>query len=180
MVRKSITGCRRVSIQHYRATPKILSRFVIGATRESAKARRYLLIAQASDLSRIPYERPAYGNFSVEVNGSRVLLFNKNPVQQTRLNNLDCLLKLTSRWSVEYKSQTDNYLRQLAGQVRRQKIKPTTEDVLEAIQEWLEGIEAEKTKMPHSIIRRVVLRRVSDTESPDFYAWLQHAEDAQQ
>ncbi len=127
-----------------------------------------------------PYERPAHENFSVQVNSSHVSLVNGDPVQQTRLENLDKLLKLTSRWAEEYKSQTNNYLRQLAGKVRRKKIKPTTEDVLEAIQEWLEDIEAEKTKMPHSIIRRVVLGRASDTASPDFDGWLQHATDVLQ
>lgn len=48
-------------------------------------------------------------------------------------------------------------------------------DVL--INEWLAEIAAENTRMPHSIIRRVVLEHVNATDSPDFDGWLQHAQD---
>ncbi|MCI0560599.1 MAG: HNH endonuclease, partial [Nitrososphaera sp.] len=71
-----------------------------------------------------PYERPAHGNFSVRVNGSRVSLMNGAPVQQKRLDNFDGLVKLTPRWSEEYKSQTASYLKQLRDKVRRKRIKP--------------------------------------------------------
>ncbi len=125
-----------------------------------------------------PYERPAHTNLSVKVTGSQISLVNADPRQQSRLNNLDSLLKLTPRWSEEYKLQAANYLRQFAGKVRRERTKPTPDEVLDAISEWLEEITAEGTRMPHSIIRRVVLKQVNTAESPNFHAWLQHAEDA--
>lgn len=125
-----------------------------------------------------PYERPAHGNFTLSVNGSRVSLTNVDPVQQSRLNNFDQLVKLTQRWWEEYRSQKRNYLNQLKGRIQKGKSKPTAEDVLETVQSWLEDIAAERTLMPHSIIRRVVLARVNTTESPDFEGWLKHAEDA--
>lgn len=125
-----------------------------------------------------PYERPAHGNFSVTSNGSQIALVNVDLGQQARLHNLDRLLKLTLRWSEEYKRQAGNYLRQLASKVRRNRLKPTPNVVLDAISEWLAEIAAEGTRMPHSIIRRVVLEQVNTAESPNFSAWLQHAEDA--
>jgi hypothetical protein len=97
-----------------------------------------------------PSERPAHANFSVKVTGSQVSLINADPGQQARLNNLDCLLKLTPRWSEEYKSQAYRYLKQLADKVRRKRIKPTPDEVLDAIGEWLAEIAAEGTRMPHS------------------------------
>lgn len=124
-----------------------------------------------------PYERPAYGNFSVEMTSSRISLVNTDAGQQARLKNLDDLLKLTPRWSEEYKRWAANYLKQLADKVRRKRMKPTPDEVLDAISEWLAEITAEGTRMPHSIIRRVVLERVHTAESPDFHAWLQHAKD---
>ena len=125
-----------------------------------------------------PYERPAHGNFSVRVNGSRVSLMNGDPVQQKRLDNFDELVKLTPRWSEEYKSQTASYLKQLRDKVRRKRIKPAPDGVLDAISEWLTEITAEGTRMPHSIIRRTVLEQVNTVESPNFHAWLKEAEEA--
>jgi hypothetical protein len=125
-----------------------------------------------------PYERPAHAHFSVKVTEAQVSLVNADPDQQTRLNNLDSLLKLTPRWAQEYRLQSTNYLNQLADKVRRKRIKPTSDEVLDAVNEWLAEIEAEGSRMPHSIIRRVVLERVNTVESSDFSAWLQHAEDA--
>jgi len=112
------------------------------------------------------------------VTGSQISLVNADPGEQSRLNNLDSLLKLTPRWSDEYKSQAAHYLRQLFHKVRKNKIKPTPNEVLDTISEWLDELTAEETRIPHSIIRRVVLERVNTTESPGFSAWLQHAEDA--
>lgn len=126
----------------------------------------------------VGYERPAHGNFSVRVNGSRVSLMNGDPVQQKRLDNFDGLVKLTRRWSEEYQSQAAHYLKQLADKVRRKRIKPTPKEILDEINEWLAEIAAEDTQMPHSIIRRVVLEQVNTSGSPDFRAWLQHAEDS--
>jgi hypothetical protein len=80
-------------------------------------------------------------------------------------------------YTSEYKRQAAHYLKQLADKVRRKRIKPTPEEVLDAISEWLAEIAAERTQMPHSIIRRVVLERVSTVGSPDFQAWLEHAEE---
>jgi hypothetical protein len=125
-----------------------------------------------------PYERPAHANFSVKVNDAQVSLVNADPDQQKRLNNLDDLLKLAPRWAEEYRLQASNYLKQLADKVRRKRIMPTSNEVLDAINEWLAEIEAEGTKMPYSIIRRTVLGQVNTMESPDFHAWLQHAEEA--
>ena len=71
-----------------------------------------------------------------------------------------------------------NYLKQLADKVRRKRIKPTSDEVLDAVNKWLAEIAAEDFRMPHSIIRRVVHERVNTVESADFGAWLQHAEDA--
>jgi len=124
-----------------------------------------------------PYERPAHANLTVNVTGSQVSLVNADPDQQTRLNNLDSLLKLTPRWSEEYKRQASHYLRQLYHKVRKNKIKPTPNELLHTISEWLDEITAEETRMAHSIIRRIVLEQVNTEESPDFSAWLQHAED---
>ncbi len=70
------------------------------------------------------------------------------------------------------------YQKQLADKVRRKRIKPTSDEVLDAICEWLKEIAAESTRMPHSIMRRVVLEQVNTVGSPDFHAWLQHAEDS--
>lgn len=125
-----------------------------------------------------PYERAAHGNFTVTVDGTHISLTNCDSVQQTRLDNFDRLVKLTQRWWEEYKSQADRYLKQLADKVRRKRIKPTTDEVLDIISEWLAEIVAENTKMPHSIIRRVVLERVRTADSPDFDSWLQHAQEA--
>ena len=124
-----------------------------------------------------PYERPAHANLTVNVTGSQVSLVNADQEQQTPLNNLDSLLKLTPRWSEEYKRQASHYLRQLYHKVRKNKIKPTTNELLHTISEWLDEITAEETRMAHSIIRRVVLEQVNTEESPDFSAWLQRAED---
>jgi hypothetical protein len=125
-----------------------------------------------------PYERAAHGNFTIVVDGAHVSLTNSDLVQQNRLNNFDQLIKLTQRWWEEYRSQKNNYLSQLRGRIRKGRSKPTAEDVLETVQSWLEDIAAERTLMPHSIMRRVVLERVQTTESPDFDGWLKHAEDA--
>jgi hypothetical protein len=125
-----------------------------------------------------PYERPSHGYLSVKMTGSQVFLVNAEPGQQAHLNNLDSLLKLTSRWSEEHKNQAAHYLRQLVHKVRKNKIKPTPNEVLHAIGEWLDEITAEETRMPHSIIRRVVLEQVTTAGPPDFLAWRQHAEDA--
>ena len=122
--------------------------------------------------------RAAYGNFEVTVNGTRVSLANVDPVQQNRLNNFDQLVKLTQRWWEEYKSQKTSYLKKLADKARRRRIQPTAKDILDTIEEWLKEIAAENTRMPHSIMRRVVLERVQTTESPDFDGWLKHAEEA--
>lgn len=104
-------------------------------------------------------------------------MINEDLGQQARLNNLDSLLKLTPRWSEEYKRQANCYLKQLADKVRKKRIKPIPDEVLDAISEWLEEITAEETQMPHLIIRRAVLEQLNNVESPDFRAWLQHAED---
>lgn len=125
-----------------------------------------------------PYERAAHGNFTVTVNSSRVALTNVDTIQQTRLDNFDRLVKLTQRWWGEYKRQADRYLKQLADKVRRKRINPTTDEVLDTISEWLAEIAAENTKMPHSIVRRVVLERVLTADTPDFDGWLKHAEEA--
>jgi hypothetical protein len=125
-----------------------------------------------------PYERPAHTHFSVKLTGAQVSLVNADPDQQTRLNNLDGLLKLTPRWTEEYRLQATNYLKQLADKVRRKRIKPTSLEVLETVNEWLAEIEAEGTRMPHSIIRRTVLAQVNTSESPNFHAWLKEAEEA--
>jgi hypothetical protein len=125
-----------------------------------------------------PYERPAHAHFSVKVTSAQVSLVNTDPDQQARLNNLDGLLKLTPRWTEEYRLQATNYLKQLADKVRRKRIKPTSREVLDAVNEWLAEIEAEGTKMPHSIIRRTVLAQVNTSESPNFRAWLNEAEEA--
>ncbi len=124
-----------------------------------------------------PYERPAHGNFSVRVNEPHVSLTNDDPVQQTRLNNFDQLVKLTRRWWEEYRRQKQNYLSQLAGRVRKRMLKPTNEEVLKTVKDWLEDL-AEERHMPHSVIRRVVLERAKNEEAPDFHTWLEHAEDA--
>ena len=83
-----------------------------------------------------------------------------------------------TRWDCSKSPLSSNYLRQLAHKVRRERIKPTSDEVLNAISEWVEEITAEGTRMPHSIIRRVVLERVNTVGSPDFHAWLQRGEDA--
>jgi len=111
------------------------------------------------------------------ITASANVTVNADPGQQARLNNLDSLLKLTPRWSEEYKRQASHYLRQLYHKVRKNKIKPTTNELLHTISEWLDEITAEETRMAHSIIRRVVLEQVNTEESPDFSAWLQRAED---
>jgi hypothetical protein len=111
------------------------------------------------------------------VTDSQLSLINSDPDQQARLDNLDGLRKLTPRWAQEYRLQANNYLKQLADKVRRKRIKPTSDEVLDAVNEWLEEIVAEDTRMPHSIIRRVVLERVNTVDSSDFSAWLQHAEE---
>ncbi len=95
-----------------------------------------------------------------------------------RLDNFDRLVNLKQRWSERYQSQKGAYLKQLADKVRRHRIKAIAEDVLDTINEWLAEIAAENARMPHSIIRRVVLERVNIMESPDFDGWLKHAEDA--
>jgi hypothetical protein len=79
--------------------------------------------------------------------------------------------------SVSIPSQKNNHLRILGKKIREKRINPTGEDVLETSKGWLEDIEAENMKMPHSIIRRVVLERVNTMESPDFQAWIEHVED---
>jgi hypothetical protein len=71
-----------------------------------------------------------------------------------------------------------HYQKQIADKIRRRRIKPTTDEVLDTISEWLAEIAAENTRMPHSIIRRVVLERVNTAESPDFDGWLKHAQEA--
>lgn len=125
-----------------------------------------------------PYERAAHGNFTVAVNGSRVSLSNNDPLQQTRLNNLDHLLKLTQRWWEEYKSQKRNYLNQLAERARKKRVQPTVDEILDTVQGWLEDIAAERTLMPHSIMRRFVLEQANTASAPDFDGWLKHAEEA--
>jgi hypothetical protein len=110
-----------------------------------------------------PYERAAYGHSTVTVDGTHVSLTDVDPVQQSRLNNFDQLVKLTQRWWEEYKSQKRNYLNQLRERMRRGRSKPTAEDILDTVQSWLEDIAAERTLMPHSIMRRVVLERVQTT-----------------
>lgn len=125
-----------------------------------------------------PYERAAHGHFTVTVNGSRVSLTNGDAAQQTRLDKFDALVKLTPRWWEEYGHQVKHYQKQIADKIRRRRITPTTDEVLDTISEWLAEIAAENTRMPHSIIRRVVLERVNTAESPDFDGWLKHAEDA--
>ncbi len=42
----------------------------------------------------------------------------------------------------------------------------------------LEDIAAERTLMPHPIMRRVVLEQVNTASAPDFDGWLKHAEEA--
>ncbi len=79
---------------------------------------------------------------------------------------------------MEYKLQANNYLKQLADKVRRKSIKTTSDEVLDTVNERLAEIEAESTRMPHSIIRRTVLAQVNTSESPNFHAWLKEAEEA--
>jgi hypothetical protein len=126
-----------------------------------------------------PYERPAAGQFSVEISdGKSVRLANANTLQQARLDNLDSLINLSNRWSNVYQQQKEDYLRMLAGKVRRGNIAVNAVSLLRTIQNWIDEVVDTRFDKRHSLIKLHILNSVNNTNSPDFTAWLQRMDDA--
>jgi hypothetical protein len=126
-----------------------------------------------------PYERPAAGQFSIEILGGKsVQLTNADTLQQTRLNNLDNLINLSRRWSDVYQQQKEDYLRKLVGKVRRGHITADAAALLKTVGEWIAEIADTRFDRRYSLIKLRILQAVQNVGSPDFNAWLQHMNDA--
>jgi len=105
-----------------------------------------------------PVFRPAYGCLiPTHRTMQGVVVTSTSAAHTQRVQKLDGLVKLSQRWTSEFKAQTRAYKNSLRGQVRRGSIQSTTNALAAELQELRLKIADENPLEANSIIRNLTL-----------------------
>lgn len=114
-----------------------------------------------------PYLRSAQGTFFITINKGMVALEALDSANCLRIENLDRLVNLSSRWTNEYRTQFKRVQAKIRGRIdRRQQI--STETLEELLLEWREDARAEVGLKANALIEDRLLSIASDTASHVF------------
>lgn len=85
-----------------------------------------------------------------------------SPVHTNRVNNLDKLIKLSDRWTSEFKMQFNAYKKTLRGKISRGRITATQVDLASELHEFELEIADENPLKANSVIRKLTLSTMQE------------------
>ncbi|WP_295433267.1 hypothetical protein [uncultured Thiodictyon sp.] len=114
-----------------------------------------------------PYLRSAHDTFAVTIAKGMVSLDALDPVNRRRVENLDCLVNLGSRWTNEYRTQFQRVQEKIRCRIgRRQQVSAGTLETL--LIDWREDARAQIGLMPNAMMEVALLSIACDTRSHVF------------
>lgn len=116
-----------------------------------------------------PFHLPIADRAEPLYRDGKVTLTATTPAHERHVANVEGLLHLSERWTVDFKAKYQETQGKLRGKLRRGRMKPTADDLQDRLEEFLEEIEDEGDA-PHGLMRRLVIRSALEPER--LQAWL--------